>query len=635
MSLLDSVRKLTRKRPAVTAALVRESADEWLRSTVETPLFSGVTPEGLAYIDTKPRNTNDGTLKFDSHGNPVQSDFSTSSHQAKPGVTLLLAHGYGLGYGMWAANLDHLASLPGVSRVVAFDWRGMGGSERLPIDTPATDTKTIRWSGRHWLHSFGSPAMEQIEQATPSVFSRVSNSMLSSSNPLVTKVTSWMQAGHKTPTQAIDYLLDPVPALYKHLSLAENPVVLVGHSLGGYLSTLFALKHPQLVQSLVLASPAGVPIGMNSAIRVASSKEYQELVDYVRADPTSEKLLHDIAAKVLPSEGLEVMKGRNLSLIDWLWQLNLTHKDLLAVLPSSLTEKVAAGMSHRLFGDCPEGPTVTPLLETYLQRLLQVPTGTESALNSLLAMDMSVDDYMVAQERRNKAMQNVQASSLLNSADAGMKTASQASTSSTASSTSNDTKKDPQALSRDEHVGTSAMPLRPNVYARIPLQPLLGSLKMPVHLLYGSHDWLAPSNIMDIMNNLRKEADDRNSPYKPTLTILGEAGHHLYSNNARAFHLAIGAAVDMWKPEVPKYDAISTQEYLASVLKGSAKTVAKVELMDNSDGSAGSSGNKCRFSLLKKMPKGSLVNNTCKYAQKLFGRQYKPRTPTDTSVNEQ
>ena len=35
--------------------------------------------------------------------------------------------------------------------------------------------------------------------------------------------------------------------------------VLMGHSLGGYISCCYALQYPQHVEKLILASPVGVP----------------------------------------------------------------------------------------------------------------------------------------------------------------------------------------------------------------------------------------------------------------------------------------------------------------------------------------------------------------------------------------
>jgi cardiolipin-specific phospholipase len=40
--------------------------------------------------------------------------------------------------------------------------------------------------------------------------------------------------------------------------------ILLGHSLGGYLSALYALKHPKRVIKLILASPAGLPPDHNN-----------------------------------------------------------------------------------------------------------------------------------------------------------------------------------------------------------------------------------------------------------------------------------------------------------------------------------------------------------------------------------
>ena len=43
-------------------------------------------------------------------------------------------------------------------------------------------------------------------------------------------------------------------------SVGADDVILLGHSLGGYFASLYALRYPHRVRTLILASPAGVPL---------------------------------------------------------------------------------------------------------------------------------------------------------------------------------------------------------------------------------------------------------------------------------------------------------------------------------------------------------------------------------------
>jgi pimeloyl-ACP methyl ester carboxylesterase len=113
-----------------------------------------------------------------------------------PGApVLVVTHGYAAGSGMFAFDLDALASR---YHVFCVDWLGCGASERPPW------TATTVADGERWFTD---------------------------------SLAEWAAAG----------------------GLTDTGFVLLGHSLGGYLSAAYALRHPGHVRHLVLASPAGIP----------------------------------------------------------------------------------------------------------------------------------------------------------------------------------------------------------------------------------------------------------------------------------------------------------------------------------------------------------------------------------------
>ncbi|GBG00298.1 1-acylglycerol-3-phosphate O-acyltransferase-like [Raphidocelis subcapitata] len=112
-------------------------------------------------------------------------------------LPVVLLPGYGAGAAFWWRNIDGLAAAPGL-RLFAVDWLGTGRSGRPPFSA----------------------------------------------------------RGH---AEAEAFFVDSLAAWRAAEGLEGRKMVLVGHSLGGYLAAAYALRHPDHVQHLVLVCPAGVP----------------------------------------------------------------------------------------------------------------------------------------------------------------------------------------------------------------------------------------------------------------------------------------------------------------------------------------------------------------------------------------
>ena len=68
------------------------------------------------------------------------------------------------------------------------------------------------------------------------------------------------------PTSSIDSSLE----LIERLEL-PTPLTLAGVSMGGAISVLFAERHPELVNGLILVDPAGFPMPMPLAVEAAAA----------------------------------------------------------------------------------------------------------------------------------------------------------------------------------------------------------------------------------------------------------------------------------------------------------------------------------------------------------------------------
>jgi len=130
---------------------------------------------------------------------------STKPSESAPPPAVVL-HGYGAGLGFFYQNFPALGKWAGSrgSSVYALDWLGMGRSARVPF---------------------------RVKAKRDDISSRV--------------------------TEAESFFVDSLEEWRVKMGLEK--MTLIGHSLGGYLSVVYALKYPTRVNKLILLSPAGVP----------------------------------------------------------------------------------------------------------------------------------------------------------------------------------------------------------------------------------------------------------------------------------------------------------------------------------------------------------------------------------------
>ena len=115
--------------------------------------------------------------------------------------------------------------------------------------------------------------------------------------------------------QAEAFFLDSFEDFAQHEKL--NKFTMIGHSLGGYLSTAYALKHPQRINKLVLVSPVGIP----------KSPYMSEAEEVEKAESGVDRELNDNQLdSTTPSASTESAKPKQPQTSIWtrLWEANIS-----------------------------------------------------------------------------------------------------------------------------------------------------------------------------------------------------------------------------------------------------------------------------------------------------------------------
>ncbi|KAJ1718044.1 hypothetical protein LPJ61_006915, partial [Coemansia biformis] len=140
-------------------------------------------------------------VDIDGTGNYIHT-LAIRSAESGPKHSLVMTHGYFTGLGFYYRNFAALSQVRGWD-VYAIDWLGMGRSARPPYNSRRTESED------------------------------------------------------KRVAYAEDFFVESLEEWRRRMGIER--MTLCGHSFGGYMSTLYALRYPERVEKLVLVSPIGIP----------------------------------------------------------------------------------------------------------------------------------------------------------------------------------------------------------------------------------------------------------------------------------------------------------------------------------------------------------------------------------------
>mmetsp|Transcript_28806 Transcript_28806/g.82490 ORF Transcript_28806/g.82490 Transcript_28806/m.82490 type:complete len:636 (+) Transcript_28806:157-2064(+) len=150
---------------------------------------------------------------------------------------LVLLPGFGMGAASFAACIEHLLNFFPERRVFLVDWPASGAAPRMP-----------------WTHTANSRFMQRAPprgaQAGASPASLLHQGVVHVSGEPRGK-----ECPYPLPEQRFIAMIE---GWRQHLGIPK--MILVGHSIGGYIAFNYAEKYPGCIHHLILCSPCGVPL---------------------------------------------------------------------------------------------------------------------------------------------------------------------------------------------------------------------------------------------------------------------------------------------------------------------------------------------------------------------------------------
>jgi cardiolipin-specific phospholipase len=380
---------------------------------------------------------------------------------------LVMLHGYGAGLGFFYRNFESLSRHEGW-KVYALDLLGMGRSSRPPFRINAKDKEGKITEAENWF-------IDALEE--------------------------W------------------------RIKRGLERFTLLGHSLGGYLATAYALKYPGRLNKLILASPVGIPEDPHAVNEDMPEPQDSTMANEFTQDAAEERkgvkpatadnnnfMKQADKAKEAADNKNQPPRRRLPGWLTYLWEANMVSPFSLVRWSGPLGPRLVSGWTSRRFSHLPEEEAQA--LHDYSYSLFRQRGSSEYALAYLLAPGAFARSPLI-RRIQGVGRQWIQAH------DAPTVDGDTRPTSSTASASD------------------SAIPgegTREN--------------GIPVILMYGENDWMdvagglaAEEKIKQerkrILANASQEERERDMG-DAKVVIINKAGHHVYLDGWDQFNKVMG-----------------------------------------------------------------------------------------------
>ena len=324
-------------------------------------------------------------------------------------------------------------------------------------------------------------------------------------------------------SEAENFFVDALEEWRKQRNI--DKFTLIGHSLGGYLAVVYALRYPGHLNKLILASPVGIPedpYAVNADMPDPKDpnvveefrQDQEELVN--SADPTlpttdnNNFLNARSKAEKHGANGKEPQNGSGPparrpvpKLLTYLWESNLSPFSLVR-WAGPLGPRLVSGWTSRRFAHLP--PNEAQALHDYSYSLFRLRGSGEFALTYILAPGAFA---------RNPLIHRIQG------------------------------------------VGRQPIPASQNGAQQSSQEPTSSEKKengIPIVLMYGEHDWMDVAGGYAAEQKIRKEkekalqnASDEEKKAdggSAKVVIIKKAGHHVYLDGWEEFNSIVRDEMD-------------------------------------------------------------------------------------------